>query len=120
MLTLRHGIAPATPHALPLHDAIDFAGLGLSPVTEKLALTVTASALAGINSFGPSAALRTAAARDGDARSDDIDGGHRCASMGAETLSSPPLGWESTLLPSVFPETSTCAQPPESPKAVRM
>lgn len=52
VLVLRHGIAPATPHALPLNPAIDFAGLGLAPVTSARPLEVTTEALVGVNAFG--------------------------------------------------------------------
>ncbi|WP_330180807.1 SDR family NAD(P)-dependent oxidoreductase [Nocardia sp. NBC_01503] len=52
ILVLQHGIAPATPHALPLNEKIDFAGLGLAPVTEARPVRVTESALVGVSSFG--------------------------------------------------------------------
>ncbi|MFK4271297.1 SDR family NAD(P)-dependent oxidoreductase [Streptomyces milbemycinicus] len=49
VLMLRHGVIPQSLHAEPLNPAIDFAGLGLEPVTAPRALPPGALA---INSFG--------------------------------------------------------------------
>ncbi|MBP2405871.1 type I polyketide synthase [Streptomyces syringium] len=52
LLVLRHGVAPATLHALPLNPGIDFAGLGLAPTVEPVELPRPAGAAVGANSFG--------------------------------------------------------------------
>ncbi|WP_171167001.1 type I polyketide synthase [Streptomyces sp. I05A-00742] len=52
LLVLRHRMVPASLHADPLNPDIDFTGLGLRPVTEKLPVTTTGRAVVGINSFG--------------------------------------------------------------------
>ncbi|MBZ4320498.1 type I polyketide synthase [Streptomyces huiliensis] len=52
LLVLREGRIPATLHAEPLNDAIDFAGLGLAPVTTDRPLPRTGRGLVGVNSFG--------------------------------------------------------------------
>ncbi|RDG37781.1 type I polyketide synthase [Streptomyces corynorhini] len=54
MLVLRERRVPATLHAQPLNRAIDFAGLGLDPVTAMRPLDGGAGArrIAGVNSFG--------------------------------------------------------------------
>ncbi|GHG61956.1 type I polyketide synthase [Streptomyces griseocarneus] len=52
LLVLRHGVAPATLHALPLSPAIDFTGLGLAPTVEPVELPRGPRAAVGVNSFG--------------------------------------------------------------------
>ncbi|WP_327358931.1 type I polyketide synthase [Streptomyces sp. NBC_01304] len=53
MLVLRERQVPATLHTLPLNPAIDFAGLGLDPVTTARPLEAADDRLiAGVNSFG--------------------------------------------------------------------
>ncbi|AWL42591.1 KR domain-containing protein [Streptomyces sp. SM18] len=52
ILVLRHRIAPASLHALPLNPAIDFDGLGLSPTVEPVPLPKGPSAAVGVNAFG--------------------------------------------------------------------
>ncbi|WP_269078123.1 type I polyketide synthase [Streptomyces sp. YIM 121038] len=52
MLVLRHGAIPASLHATPLSQAIDFTALGLEPVLAARPLEVTARSLVGVNSFG--------------------------------------------------------------------
>ncbi|MGW0786701.1 SDR family NAD(P)-dependent oxidoreductase [Streptomyces sp. NPDC002911] len=51
ILVLRHRIAPASLHALPLNPAIDFDGLGLSPTVEPVQLP-RGKAAVGVNAFG--------------------------------------------------------------------
>ncbi|MFI0743008.1 SDR family NAD(P)-dependent oxidoreductase [Streptomyces sp. NPDC021100] len=52
LLVLRHGMAPATLHALPLNPGIDFTGLRLAPTVEPVELDVRPGAAVGVNSFG--------------------------------------------------------------------
>ncbi|MEV0504443.1 polyketide synthase [Streptomyces spectabilis] len=53
LLVLREGLIPATLHSEPLNGAIDFAALGLDPVTVARPLSaVPGRAVAGVNSFG--------------------------------------------------------------------
>ncbi|OKJ23870.1 polyketide synthase [Streptomyces sp. CB00316] len=52
ILVLRHRIAPASLHALPLNPAIDFDGLGLSPTVEPVRLPRGQAAAVGVNAFG--------------------------------------------------------------------
>ncbi|WP_329562217.1 SDR family NAD(P)-dependent oxidoreductase [Streptomyces uncialis] len=52
MLVLRHETIPATLHALPLNDEIDFTGLGLEPVTSPRPLPLAPDGVLGVNSFG--------------------------------------------------------------------
>ncbi|MEV4439513.1 SDR family NAD(P)-dependent oxidoreductase [Streptomyces sp. NPDC049577] len=52
LLVLRHGRAPATLHAAPLHPDIDFAGLNLAPTVEPRPLALTERSAVGVNSFG--------------------------------------------------------------------
>ncbi|MDB1090270.1 SDR family NAD(P)-dependent oxidoreductase [Streptomyces sp. ACA25] len=52
ILVLRHRIAPASLHALPLNPAIDFDGLGLAPTVEPVQLPSRGPAAVGVNSFG--------------------------------------------------------------------
>ncbi|MEW2066598.1 SDR family NAD(P)-dependent oxidoreductase [Streptomyces sp. NPDC007346] len=52
ILVLRHRIAPASLHALPLNPAIDFDGLGLSPTVEPVRLPGARTAAVGVNAFG--------------------------------------------------------------------
>lgn len=52
ILVLRHRIAPASLHALPLNPAIDFDGLGLSPTVEPVPLPPGQAAAVGVNAFG--------------------------------------------------------------------
>ncbi|MET9297148.1 SDR family NAD(P)-dependent oxidoreductase [Streptomyces sp. NPDC003077] len=52
LLVLRHGTAPTTLHARPLNPEIDFAGLGLAPTVEPVALRPRPRAAVGVNSFG--------------------------------------------------------------------
>ncbi|MEV8322257.1 SDR family NAD(P)-dependent oxidoreductase [Kitasatospora sp. NPDC056731] len=52
LLVLREGAVPATLHAEPLSGRIDFAGLGLAPVTARRSLEVREGDVVGVNSFG--------------------------------------------------------------------
>jgi acyl transferase domain-containing protein/NADPH:quinone reductase-like Zn-dependent oxidoreductase/SAM-dependent methyltransferase/acyl carrier protein len=52
LLVLRERRIPATLHAEPVNDAIDFAGLGLAPVPCARPLDGSERALAAVNSFG--------------------------------------------------------------------
>ncbi|MBZ4320425.1 type I polyketide synthase [Streptomyces huiliensis] len=52
VLVLRHGRIPATLHAEPLSEAVDFAGLNLEPATTERPLRATGRAVVGVNSFG--------------------------------------------------------------------
>ncbi|WP_399882131.1 SDR family NAD(P)-dependent oxidoreductase [Streptomyces sp. BBFR51] len=52
ILVLRHRIAPASLHALPLNPAIDFDGLGLSPTVGSVRLPPGQAAAVGVNAFG--------------------------------------------------------------------
>ncbi|MFJ8750977.1 SDR family NAD(P)-dependent oxidoreductase [Streptomyces sp. NPDC102441] len=52
ILVLRHRIAPASLHALPLNPAIDFGALGLSPTVEPVLLPQGQAAAVGVNAFG--------------------------------------------------------------------
>ncbi|MFC5148429.1 SDR family NAD(P)-dependent oxidoreductase [Streptomyces aureoversilis] len=53
LLVLRHGVIPASLHALPLNPGIDFEGLGLAPATEARPVgEVRGRPVAGVNSFG--------------------------------------------------------------------
>jgi acyl transferase domain-containing protein/NADPH:quinone reductase-like Zn-dependent oxidoreductase/NADP-dependent 3-hydroxy acid dehydrogenase YdfG/ubiquinone/menaquinone biosynthesis C-methylase UbiE/acyl carrier protein len=52
ILVLREQRIPATLHAEPLSEAIDFPGLGLAPVTTQRPLTGSGRRLIGVNSFG--------------------------------------------------------------------
>lgn len=52
ILVLRHGLVPASLHALPLNPAIDFDGLGLAPAVESVPLTLGKRAAVGVSSFG--------------------------------------------------------------------
>ncbi|WP_416316275.1 SDR family NAD(P)-dependent oxidoreductase [Streptomyces sp. S584] len=52
ILVLRHRIAPASLHALPLNPAIDFDGLGLSLTVEPVRLPSGQAAAVGVNAFG--------------------------------------------------------------------
>ncbi|WP_171163523.1 type I polyketide synthase [Streptomyces sp. I05A-00742] len=52
VLVLREQRIPATLHAQPLSEAIDFAGLGLEPVTEARPLAGQGRRVVGVNSFG--------------------------------------------------------------------
>ncbi|WP_030573506.1 type I polyketide synthase, partial [Streptomyces aureocirculatus] len=52
LLVLRHGTAPATLHAQPLNPHIDFAGLGLAPTVQPVAVHLHPRAAVGVNSFG--------------------------------------------------------------------
>ncbi|MER5753620.1 SDR family NAD(P)-dependent oxidoreductase [Streptomyces sp. NPDC002088] len=52
ILVLRHRLAPASLHALPLNPAIDFDGLGLAPAVAPVRLPGAERAAVGVNSFG--------------------------------------------------------------------
>ncbi|MEU8972904.1 SDR family NAD(P)-dependent oxidoreductase [Streptomyces monashensis] len=52
ILVLRHRLAPASLHALPLNPAIDFDGLGLAPTVAPVQLPDRERAAVGVNSFG--------------------------------------------------------------------
>ncbi|MEY9988679.1 acyl transferase domain-containing protein/NADPH:quinone reductase-like Zn-dependent oxidoreductase/SAM-dependent methyltransferase/acyl carrier protein [Streptomyces sp. V4I8] len=52
ILVLRHRIAPASLHALPLNPAIDFDALGLAPTVRSVELPRSEGAAVGVNSFG--------------------------------------------------------------------
>ncbi|WP_372405093.1 SDR family NAD(P)-dependent oxidoreductase [Streptomyces luteireticuli] len=52
VLVLREDRIPATLHALPPNEAIDFCGLGLAPVAEERPLAGTGRRVVGVNSFG--------------------------------------------------------------------
>ncbi|WP_044373185.1 type I polyketide synthase [Streptomyces noursei] len=52
VVTLRDRIMPATLHAAPLNPEIDFAGLGLRPVTSAESVEVGPQSVVGVNSFG--------------------------------------------------------------------
>ncbi|MEU9559929.1 SDR family NAD(P)-dependent oxidoreductase [Streptomyces fumanus] len=52
VLVLRHRLAPASLHALPLNPAIDFGDLGLAPTVAPVELPRTEQAAVGVNSFG--------------------------------------------------------------------
>lgn len=52
LLVLREHRIPRTLHSLPLTEAIDFAGLGLAPVTEDHSLPPRDRNIVGVNSFG--------------------------------------------------------------------
>ncbi|GAB2579889.1 hypothetical protein GCM10027168_10910 [Streptomyces capparidis] len=52
LLVLRHGVAPGSPHPLPPHGDIDFAGLGLSLTGETRRLPKRERPVVGVNSFG--------------------------------------------------------------------
>ncbi|MGY0231152.1 SDR family NAD(P)-dependent oxidoreductase [Longispora urticae] len=52
VLVLRNGVAPATQHSLPLNPLINFAGLGLVPVTTQRSLAMGDDAVVGVNAFG--------------------------------------------------------------------
>ncbi|WP_199827657.1 beta-ketoacyl [acyl carrier protein] synthase domain-containing protein, partial [Streptomyces specialis] len=52
LLVLRHRRIPATPHAEPLSESIDFEGLGVRPVVRHEDLPDLERPLAGVNSFG--------------------------------------------------------------------
>ncbi|GAA1985928.1 type I polyketide synthase [Kitasatospora viridis] len=52
ILVLRHRVAPASLHALPLNPAIDFDGLGLAPTVDPVRLRGGERAAVGVNSFG--------------------------------------------------------------------
>ncbi len=52
LLVLRERRIPATLHAEVLSERIDFADLGLEPVTTSRPLTVTGRGVVGVNSFG--------------------------------------------------------------------
>ncbi len=53
LLVLRHGVIPASLHALPLNPSIDFAGWQLEPVTDTRPLPGPSEVtVVGINSFG--------------------------------------------------------------------
>ena len=52
ILVLRHRIAPASLHALPLNPAIDFDALGLAPTVTPVELPRSERAAVGVNSFG--------------------------------------------------------------------
>ncbi|MGX7829711.1 type I polyketide synthase [Actinokineospora sp. 24-640] len=82
LLVLRHRKIPPSLHAEPLSTRIDFAGLGLAPVTATRALPEGRRAAVGVNAFGfgganahavlvdaPPAAARTTPARSAPARS---------------------------------------------------
>ncbi|MGK5730995.1 SDR family NAD(P)-dependent oxidoreductase [Streptomyces sp. URMC 124] len=52
MLVLHHGVVPATLHATPPSEHIDFSGLRLRPAVEALRIEVGERSVAGVNSFG--------------------------------------------------------------------
>ncbi|WP_338895411.1 SDR family NAD(P)-dependent oxidoreductase [Streptomyces sp. TG1A-60] len=52
ILVLRHRMAPASLHALPLNPAIDFGALGLAPTVTPVELPRSERAAVGVNSFG--------------------------------------------------------------------
>ncbi|WP_243711417.1 type I polyketide synthase [Actinomadura sp. KC216] len=52
ILVLRHGVIPASLHGTPLNEAIDFAALGLDPVSALRPVQVGARSTVGVNSFG--------------------------------------------------------------------
>ncbi|MFF7730861.1 SDR family NAD(P)-dependent oxidoreductase [Streptomyces sp. NPDC008001] len=52
LLVLREGRIPASLHAAPLNDAIDFPGLGLEPVTVMRPLPEVGRGVVGVNAFG--------------------------------------------------------------------
>ncbi|GAB3948678.1 SDR family NAD(P)-dependent oxidoreductase [Streptomyces sparsus] len=52
ILVLRHRVAPASLHALPLNPAIDFDDLRLSPTVEPVRLPRGQAAAVGVNAFG--------------------------------------------------------------------
>ncbi|MBX7552081.1 SDR family NAD(P)-dependent oxidoreductase [Streptomyces sp. tea 10] len=52
ILVLRHRLAPASLHALPLNPAIDFDGLKLAPTVEPLPLTLGERSAVGVSAFG--------------------------------------------------------------------
>ncbi|MFJ2906568.1 SDR family NAD(P)-dependent oxidoreductase [Streptomyces sp. NPDC087212] len=52
ILVLRHRLAPATLHALPLNPGIDFAGLGLAPTVAPVPLPAGDRVAVGVSSFG--------------------------------------------------------------------
>ncbi|MFE1775461.1 SDR family NAD(P)-dependent oxidoreductase [Streptomyces sp. NPDC059008] len=52
VVTLRDRIVPATLHAEPLNPEIDFAGLGLRPVTGAESVEMGPESVVGVNSFG--------------------------------------------------------------------
>ncbi|MDT0401740.1 SDR family NAD(P)-dependent oxidoreductase [Streptomyces edwardsiae] len=52
ILVLRHGLVPATLHALPLNPRIDFDGLGLAPAVDPVPLEVGERAAVGVSAFG--------------------------------------------------------------------
>ncbi|MDX3535903.1 type I polyketide synthase [Streptomyces sp. MB09-01] len=52
LLVLRKRTIPGTVHAVPPNPAIDFASLGLEPVTEQRPLHTSGRGVVGVNSFG--------------------------------------------------------------------
>ncbi|MGW0364600.1 SDR family NAD(P)-dependent oxidoreductase [Streptomyces sp. NPDC002990] len=52
VLVLRHRVIPASLHGQPVSSAIDFAGLGLSPVPVAVPVPTASGGLVGVNSFG--------------------------------------------------------------------
>lgn len=52
LLSLRHGIVPATVNAEPLNPDIDFAGLGLAPAVAARPIDRREGGVVGVNSFG--------------------------------------------------------------------
>ncbi|GLF95132.1 SDR family NAD(P)-dependent oxidoreductase [Streptomyces yaizuensis] len=52
LLVLRHRTIPATAHALPLNDGIDFSALGIAPVTANRPLGLEPDGVIGVNGFG--------------------------------------------------------------------